>query len=80
VLTNREFRCGNVREQRLQDISRRIGLLGALQALDFRDLARQDERLAGLMKPHTCMGSVYAQTKSLPVWSKNLPSLSVPQL
>jgi MoaA/NifB/PqqE/SkfB family radical SAM enzyme len=79
VLTNREFRCGNVREQRLQDICRRMGLLAALQALDFRDLARQDERLAGLTKPHTCMGSVYAQTKSLPVWSKNLPSLPVPQ-
>jgi len=79
VLTDREFCCGNVREQSLLEICRRNGLLGQLQALDFRELARQDERVAPLTRPGTCMGNVYAKTKSLPVWSKNLPTLPVLQ-
>jgi MoaA/NifB/PqqE/SkfB family radical SAM enzyme len=78
VLTDREFRCGNVRERSLLDICRRHGLLGDLQALDFHALARQDERLAALTRPHTCMGTVYTHTKSLPVWGQHLPSLLVP--
>jgi MoaA/NifB/PqqE/SkfB family radical SAM enzyme len=73
VLTQREFRCGNVREQSLLEICRRSGLLGHLQALGFREMARQDERLLPLIQPNTCMGNVYASTKSLPVWSDNLP-------
>lgn len=79
VLTDREFRIGNVREQSLLDICRRDGLLGELAALDFQELARQDERLAPLTRPGTCMGNVYAETKTLPVWGNNLPSLSVTQ-
>jgi radical SAM protein with 4Fe4S-binding SPASM domain len=71
VLTNREFCCGNVREQSLLEICRRDGFLGELQAIDFHDLARQDERLAPLTRPG-CMGEVYAKTKSLPVWENNL--------
>lgn len=71
VLTNREFCCGNVREQSLLEICQRDGFLGELQALDFHDLARQDERLSPLTPPG-CMGEVYARTKSLPVWENNL--------
>jgi radical SAM protein with 4Fe4S-binding SPASM domain len=71
VLTNREFCCGNVREQSLLEICRRDGFLDKLQALDFHDLARQDERLAPLTRPG-CMGEVYAKTKSLSAWENNL--------
>jgi MoaA/NifB/PqqE/SkfB family radical SAM enzyme len=77
VLTDREFRLGNVREQSLLDTCRRDGLLGELAALDFQELARQDERLTSLTRFGTCTGSVYAETKSLPVWGNNLPSLSM---
>jgi MoaA/NifB/PqqE/SkfB family radical SAM enzyme len=72
VLTDRAFRCGNVREQSLLEICRRTGLLGELQVLDFQELARQDDRLAPLTRPG-CMGEVYAKTKSLPVWKNSLP-------
>jgi len=71
VLTNREFCCGNVREQSLLEICHRNGLLGELQTLDFHELVRQDERLASLTQS-SCMGEVYAKTKSLPVWRNNL--------
>lgn len=77
VLTDRAFRCGNVREQSPLDICRQNGFLGKLAALDFVELARQDERVAALTHPHTCMGCVYAQTKSLPIWSNVLPLSSV---
>lgn len=77
VLTEREFRCGNVREQSLLEICRRAGLLGELRALDFQELARQDERVAPLTNPGTCMGNAYAKTRELPVWRKNLPTLHV---
>jgi radical SAM protein with 4Fe4S-binding SPASM domain len=77
VLTDRAFRCGNVREQSLLEICQHNGLLGKLAALDFVELARQDERVAALTHPHTCMGCVYAQTKSLPIWSNVLPLSSV---
>jgi len=75
VLTEREFRCGNVREQSLLEICRSHRLLGQLQGLDFQALAREDERVAGLIQPGTCLGNIYRQTKSLPVWRKNLPVL-----
>lgn len=75
VLTDQEFRCGNVREESLLEICRCNGLLGQLQALDFRELACQDERVATLSRPGTCMGNIYAKTKSLLVWSKDLPAL-----
>lgn len=73
VLTDREFRCGNVREQSLVEICRRNGLLGKLAALDFQELARQNERLIPLTHSGSCMGNVYANTKSLPIWGSNLP-------
>ncbi len=73
VLTAREFRCGNVREQSLLEICRRSGLLGQLRALDFTTMAQQDGRVVELTRPGTCLGNVYAKTKSLPVWKGNLP-------
>ncbi len=78
VLTEREFRCGNVREQSLLEICHRHGLLGQMQALDFQALAQQDERVDELTRPGTCLGNAYAKTRSLPVWNKNLPLLPVP--
>jgi MoaA/NifB/PqqE/SkfB family radical SAM enzyme len=72
VLTDREFCCGNVREQSLIEICQHTGMLGELQALDFRALARQDDRLIPLTRP-CCAGEVYSKTKSLPVWRSNLP-------
>lgn len=74
VLTQREFRCGNIREQSLLDTCRRKGLLGQLQTLNFQELARQDERLSPLTHPG-CMGEIYAKTKSVSVWQQNLPLL-----
>jgi MoaA/NifB/PqqE/SkfB family radical SAM enzyme len=73
VLTQREFRCGNVREDGLLEICRRGGLLGHLQALDFHDLARAEQRVTELTRPGACMGNVYATTGELRVWNENLP-------
>ncbi|HEX8142333.1 MAG TPA: radical SAM protein [Pyrinomonadaceae bacterium] len=73
VLTDSEFRCGNVREQSLLEICGRDRLLGRLAALDFRELAEQEESISAIIKPDTCMGTVYAKTKSSPVWANNLP-------
>src|SRR5205085_1122560 len=78
VLTEREFRCGNVREQSLLEICCRSELLGQLQSLDFQAMTQEDERVAGLTQAGTCMGNVYAKTKSLPVWRNNLSRLSNP--
>jgi hypothetical protein len=75
VLIDREFRCGNVREQSLLEICRHNGLLGELGALNFQELASQDKRVAPLTQPNMCMGNVYAKTRELPVWRNNLPRL-----
>ncbi len=72
VLTDREFRAGNVREQSLIDICRKQGLLGQLAELNFIDLAQADPNLAELTQPSTCMGNVYRNTKSSPIWSQRL--------
>lgn len=77
VLTGREFRCGNVRQQSLLEICRKQGLLGHLAELNFHDLVQEDQSLADLTQPNTCMGNVYRNTKSSPVWSKRLPLASV---
>jgi len=79
VLTQPEFRCGNVREESLLEICSRSGLLGQLQALDFQALAQQDDRVAELTRPGTCLGNVYANTRSLPVWNNKLPLLPAPK-
>lgn len=72
VLSDREFRCGNVRDSSLLDICHRNGLLGRLAALDFGELAQQSGPLAALTQRSTCMGYVYAATRSLPVWNNHL--------
>ena len=79
VLTQREFRCGNVREQSLLEICQRNGLLGQLKDLDFPAMAQADKRVTELTQPGTCLGNVYAQTKTLSVWKKALPILPVSQ-
>lgn len=73
VLTQREFRCGNLREDSLLVICRRSGLLGSLASLDFAELASKDADLAALAQRDVCMGNIYAQTKSSPTWRENLP-------
>ena len=73
VLTQPEFRCGNVREQSLSEICARKGLLGALAHLDFRDLVAQESQIGSLIQTKACMGAVYAQTSELAVWKRNLP-------
>jgi len=77
VLTQPEFRCGNIREQGLHEICRRNGLLGDLSKLDFKELAKMDGRLQGLTRPGECMGTVYAKTKSSFVWQERLQMLTV---
>lgn len=72
VLTDPEFRCGNVRTQNLVDICRRNGLLGELAGLDFRSMARQEPGVAELTKPDTCLGAVYAEKRDLSVWRTHL--------
>lgn len=73
VLTQPEFRCGSVRDEPLVDICRRSGLLGRLQALDFRDLAREDPDVAAVTRPRACMGVVYGGTRDRAVWGAKLP-------
>ena len=78
VLTQREFCLGNVREESLLHICRRSGLLGQLADLDFRDMAREDDRVAKLAQRGTCMGNVYAQTSDAAIWREKLPALGQP--
>lgn len=73
ALTQPEFRIGNLRKESLLSICQRRGLLGALAGLDFRTLARKDERLTPLTKRGTCMGQVYARTSDSPAWKDALP-------
>ena len=80
VLTDRAFRCGNVREQSLLDICHRNGMLGRLSDLNFKDLARKDIRLSELKQPHTCMGDIYANTKESPAWAFELPIIELPKV
>ena len=72
VLTNPEFRCGNVKTQNLLDICRQNGLLGQLGNLDFRVLANEEPAVAELTKADTCFGSVYAEKHRLNVWRNHL--------
>jgi hypothetical protein len=53
-------------------------LLGQLADLDFRDMAKADERVSELARPGTCMGNVYATTKDSAVWRNSLPILGQP--
>jgi MoaA/NifB/PqqE/SkfB family radical SAM enzyme len=75
VLDRPEFRCGNLRRNRLPEICGSSGFLHHLGALDFRQLAHQDKRLSSLTEPHACMGDVYARTSDSPVWKDAIPLL-----
>ena len=72
VLTDPEFRCGNVRTRDLVDICRGTGLVGQLARLNFRAMATQEPRVAGLIKPEACLGTVYAEKRDLSVWRNHL--------
>ncbi len=72
VLTEPEFRCGNVRTETLEEICRRTGLLGQLSGLDFRAMAQQELGVTKLTRANTCLGTVYADNPNLNVWRKNL--------
>jgi MoaA/NifB/PqqE/SkfB family radical SAM enzyme len=72
VLTQPEFRCGNLREQSLVEICRRQGLLGTLAGLDFRELVRADSALSQLTRPGVCMGEIYAKTQRSAAWRENI--------
>ncbi len=76
MLMTPEFRCGNVGQQSLTEICHQDSLLGRLRGLGFHQLVRQDKRLAPLTGSDTCLGSVFARTRSLPVWRKTLALLS----
>jgi MoaA/NifB/PqqE/SkfB family radical SAM enzyme len=76
VLTNPEFRCGNLRRQHLLEICRGDGILGQLQNLDFNELWREDDALRPLARRGTCMGPVYHEHKSSPAWRSSLVQLS----
>jgi MoaA/NifB/PqqE/SkfB family radical SAM enzyme len=75
VLTQREFRCGNLRNQSLVQICGQMRLLGQLSRLNLRELASMAPRLAELAKPDPCMGNVYATTRDVPAWKEKLPGL-----
>ena len=68
VLTQREFRCGNLRSTRLTEICGNTRLIGQLAKLDFRKMAVLDDRLIRLDHPGVCMGNVYPASKTSPVW------------
>jgi MoaA/NifB/PqqE/SkfB family radical SAM enzyme len=77
VLTQPEFRCGNIRAQSLVDICGRHSLLGSLAALNFEELAEQDESLVGLTETGTCMGVVFSETSRSSVWRRSVPLLQI---
>lgn len=73
VLTQREFRCGNVREEGLLTLCSPIGSLGRLARLDLTEISPSDTSLAG--PPHDlCVSEVYAATRSSPAWIDVLPN------
>jgi len=74
VLTNPEFRLGNLRNQSLSDICRREGLLGRLAELDFIEVSRTDPEMRnqGLSRTGTCLGNVYAKSPTAVTWKELL--------
>jgi radical SAM protein with 4Fe4S-binding SPASM domain len=73
-----EFHCGNVRQQCLIEICRHHSLLDKLRGLDFHQLACQDKHLVPLTGLNICLGSIFARTRSLPVWRETLaPPLDI---
>jgi MoaA/NifB/PqqE/SkfB family radical SAM enzyme len=78
VLTQPELRLGNVRRDRLAHICRRGGILAGLAGLNFAAMSAEEPAVAGLTRPHTCMATVYQDTRSQPVWRRALPLLPTP--
>ncbi len=72
VLTQQEFRCGNIRERSLLDICQERELLGELQRLDFRQVAAENDELKSLTRSEVCMGSVYSAESASAGWRKHL--------
>lgn len=66
-LVERGFSCGNLREQGFAEVCAR---LAPLTALDFTELAREDPRLAALLRPRACMGVVHAATRDAAPWRR----------
>jgi hypothetical protein len=54
-------------------------LVMALRALDFHDLACEEQRVAELTRSGAWVGDVYATTKELPVWKDSLPLAQNPR-
>lgn len=78
VLTNPEYRCGNVRERGLLELCRRDSLIGALAALDFGVMAIREPRIQELTTSRSaCMGKVYAETEALPIWKDHIPLIQI---
>ncbi len=73
VLTLPEFRCGNIRDERLTAICRRNGLLDSLSSLQFGKLVYDEPKVSELKRLGACFADVYRQTSSLKVWSKRIP-------
>jgi hypothetical protein len=73
VLTQREFRCGNVREEGLFTLCSRTGPLDRLARLDLTEISPSDHSLARPPRD-LCAGEVYAATRSSPVWVDVLPN------
>jgi MoaA/NifB/PqqE/SkfB family radical SAM enzyme len=73
VLTHPEFRCGNLRSERLLDICRRSALLTALSSSDFREIAGRHHSLAAIAHAGTCLGDIYNSTRGKPSWKRFLP-------
>jgi MoaA/NifB/PqqE/SkfB family radical SAM enzyme len=80
VLTQREFRCGSIREQSLLDICRSEGLLGELSALDFGQMASEHHDLQGLTSEGVCMGDMHAAKPASSGWRKHIPLLQATPL
>lgn len=68
VLSGQKFKCGNIKEESILKICSTDGFLADLSRLNFCHMAKQEVRLSELMRPGSCMGEVYAKTKSLPIW------------
>jgi len=75
VLTDPQFRLGNLRKECILHICNRYGLLGQLASLNFQELAQEDDALKDLVQPNVCMGNVFAKTESNETWRKHLPPL-----
>jgi hypothetical protein len=73
VLATTAFHLGNVSEQSLWEMCAADGPLGRLQSLDFRQVADAGPGWEPLVKPDTCLGTVYQQAHALGMSGPELP-------